>query len=216
MSRAPTYAQCFGVKAPCRLLGRSRSSRRSRLPSTPLTRRGSSIATSPSNVLIDERGHRYLADFGLTQSVSDRGHVTDGSLLGTLDYVAPEQIRGDVVDGRADVYALGCMLFECLTGEVPFSAPSEVATIYAHLEEKPPVASARRPALPTAIDAVFTRAMAKVPSARYASCAELVADARTALGLDAAEPRRRLSCVARRYRVCSHRHRSSGHPRTVT
>ena len=150
----------------------------------------------PSNVLIDERGHCYLADFGLTQSVSDRGHVTDGSLLGTLDYVAPEQIRGGVVDGCADVYALGCMLFECLTGEVPFSAPSEVATIYAHLEEKPPLASARRPALPPAIDAVFTRAMAKVPSARYASCAELVADARTALGLDAAEPRRRRHVLA--------------------
>ena len=150
----------------------------------------------PSNVLIDERGHCYLADFGLTQSVSDRGHVTDGSLLGTLDYVAPEQIRGDVVDGRADVYALGCMLFECLTGEVPFSAPSEVATIYAHLEEKPPLASARRPALPTAIDAVFARAMAKVPSARYTTCAELVADARTALGLDAAEPRRRRHVLA--------------------
>src|SRR4249919_3444944 len=98
----------------------------------------------PSNVLIDERGHCYLADFGLTQSVSDRGQATDGSLLGTLDYVAPEQIRGDEVDGRADVYALGCMLFECLTGEVPFRAPSEVATIYAHLEEAPPTASDRR------------------------------------------------------------------------
>ena len=150
----------------------------------------------PSNVLIDGRGHCYLADFGLTQSVSDRGHITDGSLLGTLDYVAPEQIRGDEVDGRADVYALGCMLFECLVGEVPFSASSEVATIYAHLEEKPPSASARRPLLPTAIDHVFLRSMAKVPTARYASCAELVADARTALGLGAAEPRRRRHALA--------------------
>ena len=143
----------------------------------------------PSNVLIDARGHCYLADFGLTQSVSDRGQPADGSLLGTLDYVAPEQIRGDDIDGRADVYALGCMLFECLTGEVPFRSPSEVATIYAHLEEEPPPASARRPALPEEVDAVFARALAKMPDARPASCAELVDDARIALGLVAAGPR---------------------------
>jgi YVTN family beta-propeller protein len=150
----------------------------------------------PSNVLIDERGHCYLADFGLTQSVSDRGQVTDGSLLGTLDYVAPEQIRGGQVEGRADVYALGCMLFECLTGEVPFRAPSEVATLYAHLEDEPPTASSRRSELPPAIDAVLARAMAKAPDERYASCAELVADARLALGLDATEPRRLRLAVA--------------------
>ena len=151
----------------------------------------------PSNVLIDERGHCYLADFGLTQSVSDRGQATDGSLLGTLDYVAPEQIRGDEVDARADVYALGCMLFECLTGEVPFRAPSEVATLYAHLEDEPPSASARRPTLPHAIDAVLARAMAKAPDERPLSCAELVADARTALELMEATPgRRRLGVAA--------------------
>ncbi len=150
----------------------------------------------PSNVLIDERGHCYLADFGLTQSVSGRGQATDGSLLGTLDYVAPEQIRGDEVDGRADVYALGCMLFECLTGEVPFRRPSEVATIYAHLEDEPPSASAHRSGLPPAIDAVFVRAMAKEPDERYSSCAELVADASAALGLVAARPRRLRLVVA--------------------
>ena len=150
----------------------------------------------PSNVLIDERGHCYLADFGLTQSVSDRGQATDGSLLGTLDYVAPEQIRGDEVDGRADVYALGCMLFECLTGEVPFRRPSEVATIYAHLEEAPPSAPAHRSGLPPTIDAVFAQAMAKEPDERHSSCAELVADASAALGLVAAGPRRLRLAVA--------------------
>ena len=144
----------------------------------------------PSNVLIDERGHCYLADFGLTQSASDRGQATDGSLLGTLDYVAPEQIRGDEVAGRADVYALGCMLFECLTGEGPFRRPSEVATLFAHLEEDPPSASARHSPLPAAIDPVFARAMAKEPDERQSSCAELVADASAALGLDAVRPRR--------------------------
>jgi YVTN family beta-propeller protein len=144
----------------------------------------------PSNVLIDERGHCYLADFGLTQSASDRGQATDGSLLGTVDYVAPEQIRGDEVAGGADVYALGCMLFECLTGEGPFRRPSEVATLYAHLEEDPPPASARHSALPAAIDTVFARALAKEPDERHSSCAQLVADASAALGLDVVRPRR--------------------------
>jgi YVTN family beta-propeller protein len=150
----------------------------------------------PSNVLIDERGHCYLADFGLTQSASDRGQATDGSLLGTLDYVAPEQIRGDEVAGSADVYALGCMLFECLTGEPPFRRPSEVATLYAHLEDHPPSASARHSALPASIDAVFARALAKGPDERHSSCAELVADASAALGLDVVRPRRLRLVVA--------------------
>src|SRR5262245_60634942 len=90
----------------------------------------------PSNVLLDQqdgREHAYLADFGLTQAASD-GRAPDGHLMGTLDYVAPEQICGDDVDGRADVYALGCLLFETLTGTLPFSGSSDVAVIYAHLE----------------------------------------------------------------------------------
>ena len=150
----------------------------------------------PSNVLIDERGHCYLADFGLTQTASDRGQATDGSLLGTSDYVAPEQIRGDEVAAGADVYALGCMLFECLTGEGPFRRPSEVATLFAHLEEDPPSASARHSPLPAAIDPVLARALAKEPGERQSSCAELVADASAALGLDAVRPRRLRLAVA--------------------
>ena len=137
----------------------------------------------PSNVLIDERGHCYLADFGLTQLVSSQGQAPDGSLLGTLDYVAPEQIRGSDVDSRADVYALGCLLFECLTGEVPFARPSEVATLYAHLEDEPPRPSERNPALPEAIDAVISTAIAKDPDDRYASCSELIEASSDALGL---------------------------------
>ena len=104
----------------------------------------------PSNVLLDQQGgreHVYLADFGLTQSASDR-EPADGSLMGSVDYVAPEQIRGEEVDGRADVYALGCLLFEALTGSVPFAGVSEVAIVYAHLDEEPPSASERRPGLP--------------------------------------------------------------------
>jgi streptogramin lyase len=150
----------------------------------------------PSNVLLDLQGgreHAYLADFGLTQSVSDRG-PTDGQLMGTVDYVAPEQIRGDEIDGRADVYALGCLVFEALTGGLPFEGGSDVAVIYAHLEDERPNASQRRPELPAAVDDVLTRAMAKDRDDRPATCGELVQQVRSALGLDLAgpPPRRRL------------------------
>jgi serine/threonine-protein kinase len=141
----------------------------------------------PSNVLIDRaegREHCYLADFGLTQSVTNRP-VTDGELMGTVDYVAPEQIRGDPVDGRADVYALGCLLYEALTGELPFGRASDVATIYAHLEEEPVPASERRPELREDVDAVLARAMAKDREARYDTCSALAEDARSALGVAA-------------------------------
>ena len=146
----------------------------------------------PSNVLLDQQGdrdHAYLADFGLTHSPAAAG-PTDGQFMGTVDYVAPEQIRGDIVDGRADQYALGCLLFECLTGSLPFRDRSEVAAIFAHLQEPPPVASERREALPPAVDAVLARAMAKEPEQRFDSCRELVAATRDALGLGAL-PRRR-------------------------
>ena len=139
----------------------------------------------PSNVLLDQQGdrdHAYLADFGLTQTPAGAGPA-DGQLMGTVDYVAPEQIRGDVVDGRADQYALGCLLFECLTGSLPFRDRSEVAAIFAHLEEPAPVASERHEALPPAVDAVLARAMAKEPEQRFDSCRELVAATHDALGL---------------------------------
>jgi YVTN family beta-propeller protein len=150
----------------------------------------------PSNVLVDGRGHCYLADFGLTQSISDRGVATDGHLLGTLDYVAPEQVRGEEVDGRADVYALGCLLFECLTGDVPFRRQSDVATIYAHLEDEPPRATDRRPELPAAVDTVLARAMAKDRADRPATCGDVVVELREALGLEAHRPPRRRAVVA--------------------
>jgi serine/threonine protein kinase len=143
----------------------------------------------PSNVLLDQQGgreHTYLADFGLTQSVSDRG-PTDGQLMGTVDYVAPEQIRGDEVDSRADVYALGCLLFETLTGTLPFTGASDVAVIYAHLEGDPPTASERLPGLPLELDDVLARAMAKDPDERQQTCRQLVDEVREALGLGRSE-----------------------------
>ena len=118
--------------------------------------------------------------------------------MGTVDYVAPEQIRGDHVDGRADVYALGCLLFETLTGTLPFTGASDVAVVYAHLEEEPPRASERRPGLPSEVDAVLARAMAKDPGKRQPSCTALVDETRAALGLVRREPatRRRVALVA--------------------
>jgi YVTN family beta-propeller protein len=144
----------------------------------------------PSNALIAVEGaaeHVYLADFGLTKHTTTDGRLTaTDQLVGTIDYVAPERIRAEQADGRADLYALGCVLFECLTGEVPFPRDSEVAAIYAHLEDEPPQASQRRPGLPPALDDVVTRALAKDPVDRWQSGAELVAAARAALPATAA------------------------------
>jgi YVTN family beta-propeller protein len=137
----------------------------------------------PSNCLIDGRGNCYLADFGLAQSPVELADPADGRPLGTVDYVAPEQIRGEDVDGRADVYALGCVLHECLTGQPPFQRGSVAATLFAHLEEGPPPASERKPSLPPAIDAVLARAMASEPADRYSTCGEFVREAQEALGV---------------------------------
>ena len=140
-----------------------------------------------SNVLVDhpgQREHCYLADFGLTQSSSDTG-PTDGQFMGTVDYVAPEQIRGDNLDGRADQYALGCLLFELLTGTLPFMPASDVAVVFAHLQEPPPRATARNPDLPDAVDGVLQRALAKDPEQRYDDCRAFVDACAAALGVAA-------------------------------
>jgi DNA-binding beta-propeller fold protein YncE len=135
----------------------------------------------PSNVLLDEREHVYLADFGLSRYLGDAAaQLGPAKSLGTADYVAPEQIRGEQVDGRADVYALGCMLYECLAGEPPFRRGSDSATLYAQLEEEPPV-------LP-GLEDVLPKALAKEPSERYANCGALIEDARQGLGI--AQPAR--------------------------
>jgi serine/threonine-protein kinase len=114
----------------------------------------------PSNVLLDENEHVYLADFGLTRRLGEPGAAaTDGRSVGTPAYLAPEQIEGGSIDGRADVYALGCMLFECLTGAPPFARVSRLETAWAHLEEEPPSAHALVPELPEAIDPVVRTAL---------------------------------------------------------
>jgi serine/threonine protein kinase len=148
----------------------------------------------PSNVLVDKRGHCYLADFGLTRRTTEQDDPPSGRMVGTVDYVAPEQIRGEAVGPRADVYSLGCLLYECLTGEAPFGRASEFEALFAHLDETPPSASARRPELPEAIDPVLARAMAKDPKHRYETCGAVVEAAR--LALEPTPRRRRLLRVA--------------------
>jgi len=147
----------------------------------------------PSNVLVVEDGRQsairaYLTDFGLSKLVVESTGGTVGRPLGSVHYMSPEQIRGERVDRRADVYSLGCLLFECLTGEVPFPGDSEVAVLYAHLESPPPRASDRGPALPPAIDDVLASALAKSPAARPAGALELAAA--TAAALRGASQRR--------------------------
>jgi YVTN family beta-propeller protein len=150
----------------------------------------------PGNVLIAERSgreHCYLADFGLTkQTASISGLTGTGELVGTVAYVSPEQIRGETVDGRADVYALGCVLYECLAGQSPFARETEVATLWAHVNDAPPALSSSRPELGREIDGVVTRALAKAPADRQQSGGELVTTAREALNLSATpvSPRR--------------------------
>lgn len=145
----------------------------------------------PGNIMIasgrghQEEGHAYLTDFGLSKNPSsDSVALTNaGEFVGTIDYTAPEQVLGKPLDGRADVYALGCVVYECLTGSVPFQKPRDVEVIYAHIQDPPPRLSEARPDLPVELDAVISRAMAKDPAERQATCAELIEEVRTAAGL---------------------------------
>ncbi|MFI8828658.1 serine/threonine-protein kinase [Streptomyces sp. NPDC053431] len=142
----------------------------------------------PGNILVaegtdrDHPEHVYLTDFGLTKkSLSLTGFTTVGQFVGTLDYVAPEQISGKPVDGRCDVYSLGCVVFETLTGVPPFRRDDDMALLWAHQYDPPPPLSEERAGLPEAADAVFARALAKAPEERYGTCLEFVAELRAVL-----------------------------------
>jgi hypothetical protein len=128
----------------------------------------------PQNVMVDAAGHVYLSDFGLAkETLATIGPTTSEQWVGTLDYVAPEQIRGERVDARADVYAAGGVLYFMLTGHVPFERANEHAKLWAHLADPPPLPSERRPELPAALDAVVARALAKDPGQRQPSAGDL-------------------------------------------
>ena len=144
----------------------------------------------PANILTERAGadgetvdHAYLADFGLMKHQVSRSGLTDtGQFLGTVDYVAPEQVEGRQTDQRSDVYSLGCVLYECLTGSVPYPRDSDVAVLFAHVQDTVPRITDLRPDLTSAIDEIGARAMAKRPEHRYANATDISRDLTEAVG----------------------------------
>jgi serine/threonine protein kinase len=136
----------------------------------------------PSNILIaDARDFVYLIDFGIARAITDTALTQTGLTMGTLAYLAPERFRG-ITDSRADVYALACTLYECLTGKRPYPGDSFEEQISGHLHAPPPRPTAIAHDVPPAFDAVIARGMAKDPAARYQTVTELADAARAALG----------------------------------
>jgi ABC-type branched-subunit amino acid transport system substrate-binding protein/DNA-binding beta-propeller fold protein YncE len=146
----------------------------------------------PANVLLDEDGHAYLTDFGISKQSGGRSS-DPGQVAGTLDYLAPEQIRGEEVDGRTDCYALACVLYECLAGTPPFRRDTEAETLWAHMHERPPPLRGH-----SELDSVLARGLAKEKEARYPTCRPLFDAASSALGLEAPARRARGFRIGRR------------------
>jgi serine/threonine-protein kinase len=168
----------------------------------------------PQNVLIDPDGRAKLTDFGISRQLEQDGLTATGRVLGTTDYVAPEQALGRGVDPRSDIYSLGVVLYEMLTGEVPFHADSQVGVAMKHVNEELPDVQRRRPEVSAAVALVVERATAKEPAERYQHVEEMIGDLETALEVEAARagsttgeattvldavppPRRKLSARAR-------------------
>lgn len=142
----------------------------------------------PANMLLDTSpgrpDHVYLSDFGLSKGLlSPPGLTGEGMFVGTPYYVAPEQIAGGRVDGRADQYSLACAAFELLSGAPPFQGDNPMAVIHAQAFDQPPALTSLRPGLPSAVDPVLARALAKAPADRYLTCQDFAESLRTALGL---------------------------------
>ncbi|MQY12743.1 Serine/threonine-protein kinase PknD [Streptomyces sp. RB5] len=139
----------------------------------------------PGNVMIDKRGQVKVMDFGIARAVQSgvTSMTQTGMVVGTPQYLSPEQALGRGVDARSDLYSVGIMLFELLTGRLPFDADSPLAIAYAHVQETPPNASAFNQAVPPVVDALVMRALAKNPNERFASAQDMLAEARRAGGL---------------------------------
>jgi serine/threonine protein kinase len=157
----------------------------------------------PGNILLDAAGagqhrgpgrgdqpeHVYLSDFGISKQPAGASSLTlAGQFVGTLDYIAPEQIDGRDLDGRADLYSLGCAAYELLSGKPPFRQSQGLALVRAHLSDPPPMLTAERRDLPVVIDRVLASAMAKSPDDRYPTCVQFAADLGRSLGLVAGNP----------------------------
>ncbi|WP_432932053.1 protein kinase domain-containing protein [Microbispora sp. CA-135349] len=143
----------------------------------------------PANILVTRSDHVYLTDFGLTKSSSaEAGLTSHGHFMGTPRYVAPEQIRGLPVDGRSDLYAFACVVYEALAGQPPFQRDTELALLYAHVSHDPPPLTPYRPDLPHAVNAVIARALAKSPAERFPTCQVFVSALRDAISGGASGP----------------------------
>jgi eukaryotic-like serine/threonine-protein kinase len=140
----------------------------------------------PQNVMIDEEGSAKITDFGIARTLDEEGLTADGRVLGTTDYVSPEQALGQHVTGQSDLYALGVVLYEMLTGEVPFKGESQVAVAMKHVREMLPDVQAKRPEVSAALAAVVDNATAKRQEDRYANDAELIADLEDVLAIETA------------------------------
>ncbi len=143
----------------------------------------------PANVLVtfDQPEHLYLTDFGVAMHIgAGAGMTRPDQWVGTLDYLAPEQIQGEGVGARADIYALAGVLHHCLTGEIPFPRDNEPAKLWAHINAEPPSPSTLRPGLPPALDAVVARGMAKDPTERFATAIDLAVACARAVGASTA------------------------------
>ncbi len=140
----------------------------------------------PQNILIDAEGRAKLTDFGISRQLEQDGMTATGRVLGTTDYVAPEQAMGHKVDPRSDIYSLGVVLYEMLVGQVPFSADSQVGVAMKHVNEELPDVQRRRPEVSAAVALVVERSTAKDPAERYQRVGEMIDDLSTALEVEAA------------------------------
>jgi tRNA A-37 threonylcarbamoyl transferase component Bud32 len=140
----------------------------------------------PQNVLIDSEGRAKLTDFGISRQLEQNGMTATGRVLGTTDYVSPEQAMGKLVDQRSDIYSLGVVLYEMLIGQVPFHADSQVGVAMKHVNEELPDVQQRRPEVSAAAALVVERATTKDPDKRYQGIAEMIDDLSTALEVEAA------------------------------
>ena len=151
----------------------------------------------PANILVEGAdGRVFLADFGIAAQLGAPEQPAPGAFLGTIDYCAPEQIEGKAVGPPADVYALGCVLFQSLTGRRPFERETDVAVFHAHLLDPPPSLLALKPDLPAALEDVVSTVLAKAPEDRYASCRAFVDAARAAVAGERTRPALREAPVA--------------------
>ena len=151
--------------------------------STAMSGRPTSFSIATTRVILAADDHAYLADFGMSRAFTPGQVIAAEQAGGSLDYLAPEQIEGRALDGRADLYSLACTGFELLCGTPPFGPDQGPTLMYAQIYADPPAASARRAGLPAAVDSVLATALAKDPADRYPSCGRFAEELRAALGV---------------------------------